>query len=113
MKEPGLLRRFLHPDCHRLPLLLLESGTEGAVTAESAFKGQLLCGENTLCGHGLMIKTDEMTDAEPVDVCVVGKPLPGKVLAQVIAIGANLTGKLRKGNLVLQIEPAFLAMLFQ
>ena len=75
--------------------------------------GQLL-GSYRLVGFGcLTVEADEVLDAQAIDVGVVRDTLQGKVLAEIGAIDADVQGKLRKGNVVLQIELLFLAILLQ
>ncbi len=45
-----------------------------------------------------------MLDAQTVDISIVCDIFQGKVVAEVGTIDANQSGKLRKGNVVLQIE---------
>ena len=54
-----------------------------------------------------------MLDAQAVDVGIVSDALGGKMPAKIGAIGANLLGELDNGNVVLQIELLFLAVLLQ
>ncbi len=60
---------------------LLEGGAEGAVAAVAAFYGELTDGEIALGGYRLAIDELEVTDAQMVDVGVVGDALVRKVTA--------------------------------
>lgn len=93
--------------------MLFEGGAEGAVAVEAALDSQLLGGDYTLLGHGLLMQTDEVPDAKPVDVSVISDALLGKVLAQISPVCADGTRQLRQGKVVLQIELRVLAMLFE
>ena len=90
---------------------LLEGTVERAVAAEATFKGQLLNGHGLVRGGTLLAETDEVADAQVVDISVVSDALQGEVLAQVRAVDANQRGQLREGEVVLQIELRLLAML--
>ena len=64
-----------------------------------------------LGSEGFVIETDEMLDAQPVDIGIVGDTLPGEVLTEIVAVGAYGLCKLRDGQVVLQIELRVDAML--
>ena len=63
--------------------------------------GQLLRGKRTLVGDGFMIEVDEVADAQVIDVSIVGQPLLGEMLAEVVVVGANGLSELGKGDVVL------------
>ena len=63
---------------------------------EPALESQLLGGEDAVGGHCLMIKADEMIHAQAVDVRVIGMPLLGEVLAQIVSVCADGIRKLGK-----------------
>ena len=90
---------ILHPSSNRLSRLALESITEGVVTSVTTLHSQLLGGEGSLGSDSLVIEADEMIDAQ--------------ILAEVVAVGANLHGKPRKRDIILQVEARLLAILFQ
>ena len=82
-----LLSGVLHPRRNGLPGVLFERRAEGAVATEAAIVGQLLGGERTLVSDGIVVEVDEMADAQAVDVGVVGQPLLGEMLAEVVMVG--------------------------
>ena len=106
----SLLPLTAHPGRHGLSHALLEGGAEGAVAPEAALAGQLLRGEGTLVGNGFIIEIDEMADAQPVDVGVVGQTLLGEILAEIVVVGADGVRELRQGEVVLQVQLGSLAM---
>jgi len=79
----------VHPRCDGGPGVLFEGGAEGAVAVEATLDSQLLGGDYTLLGHGLLMQTDEVPDAKPVDVSVISDALLGKVLAQISPVCAD------------------------
>ena len=54
-----------------------------------------------------------MLDEQTVDVGIVIGSLISEILTEIDAIGANQHGQLHNGNVMLQIELRFLAILFQ
>lgn len=54
-----------------------------------------------------------MADAQAVDVGVVGQALLGEVLTEVVVVGANGLGELRKGEVVLQVKLRVVTMTFK
>ena len=60
-----------HPGGDCLVHALFEGSAEGAVAAIAALGGELLGGEWVAVGDGLAIESDEMVDAEIVDVGAV------------------------------------------
>ena len=101
----------MHPRRHGLSHALLEGGTESAVASESALVCQVLGGERTLGGDGLMVEVDEVLDAQAVDVGVVIQTLLGEMLAKIGVVGAHGFRKLKKGKVVAQIKLGGLTML--
>ena len=93
----------LHPIRHSLSRLLFEGIAERAVNMETTLYGQLLSSEGLLSSDSLTIEPDEMLDAQIVDIGIVIDVLTGEILAEIDAIGANQHGKLRNGNVMLQI----------
>ena len=83
----SLVSLAIHPGRHGLSHALFEGGAEGAVATEAAIVGQLLGGERTLVSDGIVVEVDEMADAQAVDVGVVGQPLLGEMLAEVVMVG--------------------------
>ena len=67
--------------------LAFESISKGTVTSVAALQSQLLGGERTLVSDGIVVEVDEMADAQAVDVGVVGQPLLGEMLAEVVMVG--------------------------
>ena len=59
------------PCSHRLSHALLEGEIEGAVTPVAAIVGQLLDGKTAMGSNCFTIETDEMIDAEIIDVGIV------------------------------------------
>ena len=85
-----LLALALHPGLYALAHALGEGTAEGAVAAEAALLGQLLGANVLLTGcDGLLVKTDEVIDAQTVDIGVVSVTLPREILAEVRTIGAD------------------------
>jgi hypothetical protein len=60
-----------------------------------------------------MVEVDKVLDAQSVDVGIVSDTLTGEMLAQIETVGSNSLSKLWEGDVVLQIELLFLAMLLQ
>ena len=99
-----LLSRVAHPGSYALARALLEGQAEGAITAVTAFAGQLL-GDDGLSGSsGLLVAADEVVDAQIVDISVVCDALTGEILAEIEAVGANGLCQLLNGKVVLQVE---------
>ena len=108
-----LFRHVTHPLRCRHSHDLLEGGIECAVTVETTLVGQLLHRYRLMGGGRLLVQVDEVPDAQTVDVTVVGGVLHGKVLTEIDTVDTYLLGKLGEGNVVLQVELRFLAVLFQ
>ena len=73
---------------------LLEGKAEGAVAAVATIAGQLL-GEDGLPSSGeLLVATDEVVDAQIVDIGIVGNALTGEIQTEIEAVGANRLGQL-------------------
>lgn len=90
--EEKLLLCVSHPRRDGLSHLLFESGAECAVTVESAFCGELICRKGTVAGNGTVIQADEVFYAQAVDVGIIGEPLSGEVLAQIVTVCADGLG---------------------
>ena len=102
-----------HPGSDGLAYALLEGQAERAVAAVAAFAGQLL-GSDGLSGCSkLLVAADEVVDTQVVDIGIVRDALPREILAEVVAVGANLLRQLLQGEVVLQVELCGYAMLFQ
>ena len=95
---------FVCPRCHSLSHALLEGVAKGAVTAEAALVGQLLGCEGALRTGSLAIETDEMVNAQIVDIGIVSHALTGEILAEVESVGTNNLGQLGKGQVMLQVK---------
>ena len=92
-----LLARVAHPRRYALSSALHERAAEGAVAAEATLLCQLL-GANGLFGsNGFLIATDEVVDAQIVDIGIVGDALTREILAEIRAVGTNGMGQLLKG----------------
>ena len=87
-----------------MPHALLESETEGAVAAKAAVAGKLLHDDGLSGRDRLMIEFHEVVDAEIVDIGIECDTLVGEILAEIGAVSAENLCKLRKGDVVLQIE---------
>ena len=94
----------MFPLRHALAHALLEGEGEGVVAMIATLAGQLLDGEETLSSDGLAVETDEMTDAQVVDVGVVIGILAHEIKAEIGAVGAKGMGQLRDVQVVLQVE---------
>ena len=79
--RPRLLGCFAHPGRHGLTHAMLERETKSAVTLEAAVVSQLPGGEGMPCSYSLMIETDEMIDAQVVDISIVTDALTGEIVA--------------------------------
>ena len=101
----------MHPGCYALAHALLEGEAEGAVAAVAALVGQLLGGEGMLGSDGLAVETDEMTDAQRVDIGIVSGALTREIAAEIVAVGAKCLGKLGDGQVVLKVELCIHAVL--
>ena len=66
--------------------------------------GQLLDGLRLTVGGCLMVEVDEVLDAQPIDVGIISHALTGKILAEIGTIRANDFGKLKKCQVMLQVE---------
>ena len=110
---PFLLRHITHPPRCRHSHALLEGGIKCTVTAETALEGQLLNSYRQMGCGSLLVEVDEVVDAQTVDVGIVGGTLLCKVLAEIDAVDAYLSGELGKGYVVLQVELRLLAVLSQ
>ena len=60
-----------------------------------------------------MVETDEVLDAQTIDIGIVSDALRSEIPAEIEAVGTNQFGKLIGGNVVLQIELSILAILLQ
>ena len=100
-----------YPGRDRLTHHTLEDIAKRAVTLESTLIGQLLSGEGTLGGGSLTIEIGEMMDAQIVDIGIVSDALTGEILPEISSVGTNSSTKLCKGQVVLQKELRFLAVL--
>ena len=74
---------------------------------------QLLDRYRLMASDSLMVETDEMLDAQSVDVDIISRALTGEMLTQIETVGSNNLSKLREGDVILQIESRLLAMLLQ
>ena len=102
-----------HPGGDALLHALLEGGAEGAVAVVAALLGQLLGDDRLMCSSKFAVAGYEVTDAKVVDVCIVVCALTGEIGAEVGAVGADGLGKLRQGQIWLQVELRVLAVLCQ
>ena len=102
-----------HPGCHRLSRLAFDDTTKSAVTAVATLLSQLLGSDGTLGVDSLTIETDEMIDAQIVDIGIVINAQTGEILAEIEAVNTNLSCESGKRNVILQIEMRFLTILFQ
>ena len=66
-----LLVSIAHPGRHILTRLLLKRTAESAVTMIAALLGELLDSKVAIVVNSLVIETDEMLDAQIVDIVVV------------------------------------------
>ena len=78
-----------HPGRDRLTHYMLEDVPESAVASVAAFVSQLLCCDGTLVSDCLAIKTDEMIDAQFVNVGIVSDAPTGEIPAKISAVGTN------------------------
>jgi hypothetical protein len=103
----------MHPLCRSHTHALLEGGIKCAVTTETTLVSQLLDRYRLMASDSLMVETDEMLDAQSVDVDIISHALTGEMLTQIETVGSNNLSKLREGDVILQIESRLLAMLLQ
>jgi hypothetical protein len=90
------LTRSLHPGSHRLSRLALEGISKCIITAVTTLQCQLLGSDGTLGIDSLAIETDEMIDAQIVDIGIVSYAMTGEIVGKISAISANGFGKLGK-----------------
>ena len=57
--------------------------------------------DGTLGIDSLAIETDEMIDAQIVDIVIISRTLTGEILTEIETVGTNSFGKLEKGEVVL------------
>ena len=77
--------------------LAFEGFAKGAIATVATLLSQLL-------GTGrafLSIETDEMIDAQIVDISIVSRTLIREILAKIETVGSNSLSKLEKGEIVL------------
>ena len=91
----------------------LEGSAESAVAVVAALPGQLLSDDGLMCSGKLAVAGYEVTDAKVVDVFIVACALTGKILAEIVAVHADGCRELRQGQVRLQVELCFLAVLRQ
>ena len=96
-----LLRNVTHPLCRVHSHCLFKSSTECIVIAETTLKGQLLGGEGTFGSDSFTIETDEMIDAQIIDIGIISRALTGEISAEIGTVGTNSFGKLEKSKVVL------------
>ena len=101
----------MHPGGHILTHALLEGEREGTVATIATVVSQLLSGKRPLASDSLAIESDEMIDAQIVDIGIVSRALRREILTKIKTVGTNNLGKLEKGEVVLQIELRVNAML--
>ena len=104
---------FAHPGDDALLHALLEGGAEGAVAVVAALLGQLLGDDGLMCNGKLAVAGYEITDSQIVDVCIVACALTGEILAEIVAVHADGFREFRQGQVRLQVELCFLAVLRQ
>ena len=92
------------PCFHGLSHALFEGVVEGTVTSVAAVVSHFLDSEGVVGSYSFTIETDEMIDAEIVDICVIIHLFTGEILTEVEAVGTDSLGKLGKGQVVLQVE---------
>ena len=73
---------------------LLEGKAEGAVAAVATIAGQLLGEDGLPSSEELLVATDEVVDAQIVDIGIVGNALTGEIQTEIEAVGANRLGQL-------------------
>ena len=83
-----LLANIAYPSSHILAHLLFKHAAESRVTAVATLLCQLLDSEITLVGDRLAIETDEMIDAQVVDIGIVCSMLTGEILTEIGAVGS-------------------------
>lgn len=80
---------------------------------ESALLRQLLGGKGFLSSDVLVIEIFKVLDTQVVDIGIIGDSLMGEILAEIETVGADCSGKLYGGQVVLQIELCVYAVLLQ
>ena len=83
---------------------LFEGEIEGAVTPVAAGISQFMDSEEAVGSFCFAVETNEMIDAEIVDISIIIHALVGEILAEVEAVYTDSLGKLGKGQVVLQVE---------
>ena len=99
-----------HPFAYFLSRQLLECKTEGAVAAITTLLSQFKGSKGTLIRYGLAIEMAEMSDAQPIDISIIGLTLVGEIRTQIGAVGAYSNSQLGQRQVVQQIEFGMLAM---
>ena len=74
--------------------LALESITKGAVTSVATLKSQLLGGKRTLSNNSIVIKTNEMVDAQIVNISIIIRIQTREILTEIESVSSNGFGKL-------------------
>ena len=65
---------------------------------------QMLGSDGALGIDGLTIETDKVIDAQIVDIGIVGRALIREILAKIESIGSYNLSKLKKGQVMLQVD---------
>ena len=78
-----------HPGRDRLAHHMLEEISEGAVASVAAFVSQLFGCDGAPVSDSLAIKTDEMIDAQLVNVGIVSDAPTGEIPAEISAVSTN------------------------
>ena len=84
------------PCFHGLSHALFEGEVEGTVTSVAAVVSHFLDSEGVVGSYSFTIETDEMIDAEIVDICVIIHLFTGEILAEIETVCANRFSKLKR-----------------
>ena len=97
---------FVHPGGDALAHALLEGGV-------AALPRKLLGDDGLVCSGKLAVAGYEVSDTKVVDVFIVAGALTGEILAEIVAVHTHGCRELRQGQVRLQVELCFLAVLRQ
>ena len=91
----------------------LKGSAEGAVTLVTAPFCQSKHGDGTVSLSCFTIEADEVVNAQPVDVVVIGRSLFCEIATQIVAVRLDGIGQLHQRQVVFQVQLFAFATLFQ
>ena len=102
-----------HPGGDTLAGALGEGAAEGSVSAEAALLRQFLSNDGLTGSSKFLVALNKVVDALTVDIDIIGNALPRKILAEIVAVGADGLSQLLQREVVLQVELRDHTVLFQ